>query len=451
MKNFDLIIIGAGPAGYVAAIRAGQLGLNTAIIEKQNIGGMCLNWGCIPSKALIESVKLFAKIGSAKQFGIEGINTKDLSFNWQKAVGRKDRLVGRLVKGVEFLLKKNNVEIITGEAKITGPKEVMIDSATYSAGKIIIATGSRPNRDAIRNVDMDTVVEVDEFYQRDDLPEAVLVFGGNPAAMETAFILRTIGKKVSLVTPDDSPVPFLDETLTKYLTDKLKKLGVKTYYGAELTKQGEGGVYAGDDFIECEMIINCADRKPIIPETSGVDIKLDPAGIVEVDGNLKTSIDSIYAVGDVTGQIFAHIGSAQGIAAVNHIADIKQEIDYKKLPTNIYLDPEISSVGYTEAELKDKGIDYKVGEFPMSANGKAMTEGYMEGFVKVLAESKYGEVMGVHIVAPHATDMIAEAVSIMRLEGTLEDIGQVVHAHPTVSETVMEAVFKAMGRPIHIM
>ncbi len=451
MKNFDLIIVGAGPAGYVAAIRAGQLGINIGLVEKSSIGGMCLNWGCIPSKALIESAKLFGKIGSARQFGIEGINAKELSFNWKKAISRKDRLVNRLVKGVEFLLKKNNVEVITGEARITGPTELKVGDGSYSADKIIIATGSRPNRDAIKNVDPEKVIEIDEFYEKDDLPESLLVFGGNPAAVETAYILKTIGKKTSLVTPDKVPAPFLDDSLTEYMADKLKKSGIKAYYESEITKQAEGGVYAGDDFIECDLVINCADRKPVLPEIEGIDLKITPEGKIEVDDSLKTSVDSIYAIGDVTGQMFAHIGSAQGLAAVNDIAGIKREIDYRKLPINIYLDPEVSSVGYCEAELKDKGIEYKVGEFPMSANGKAMIEGYMEGFVKVLAESKYGEVMGVHIVAPNATDMIAEAVSIMRLEGTLEDVGEVVHAHPTVSETVMEAVFKAMDRPIHIV
>jgi dihydrolipoamide dehydrogenase len=449
MKEYDLIIIGSGPAGYVAAIRAGQLGMSTAIVEKSSIGGMCLNWGCIPSKTLMESAKLFAKIEKAATFGIDGIDKKALSFNWKKAVGRKDRIVTRLVKGVKFLIKKNGVDTITGEGKITGANSVGVGEDEYSAKNILVATGSRPNRSAFGAVDQSKVVELEELFALESIPESILVYGGNTTACETACMLRMLGKKVTIVAPDKTLIGFLDSSLSKYIVDKLTKLGIKMHFETGITKNAEGGAFAGEEFIECEKIINCSDRTAVLPDISGVDIALDN-GFVKINEFMQSSVENIYAVGDVTGQITAHTGSAQGNCAVNHMAGIKEPFDYTKSPMNIYLDPEIASVGLSEEALKDKGIEYRVGEFPMSVNGKAMAEGVSEGFVKILAEAKYGEVVGVHIVAPGATDMIAEAVAIMKLEGTLDDVSTIVHAHPTVSETILEAAFKAADHPLHM-
>jgi dihydrolipoamide dehydrogenase len=449
MKEYDLIIIGSGPAGYVAAIRAGQLGMSTAIVEKSSIGGMCLNWGCIPSKTLMESAKLFAKIEKAATFGIDGIDKKALSFNWKKAVGRKDRIVTRLVKGVEFLIKKNGIDTITGEGRITGADSVGVGEDEYSAKNILVATGSRPNRSAFGAVDQSKVVELEELFALESIPESILVYGGNTTACETACMLRMLGKKVTIVAPDKTLIGFLDSSLSKYIVDKLTKLGIKMHFETGITKNAEGGAFAGEEFIECEKIINCSDRTAVLPDISGVDIALDN-GFVKINEFMQSSVENIYAVGDVTGQITAHTGSAQGNCAVNHMAGIKEPFDYTKSPMNIYLDPEIASVGLSEEALKDKGIEYRVGEFPMSVNGKAMAEGVSEGFVKILAEAKYGEVVGVHIVAPGATDMIAEAVAIMKLEGTLDDVSTIVHAHPTVSETILEAAFKAADHPLHM-
>ncbi len=449
MKEYDLIVIGSGPAGYVAAIRAGQLGMSTAIVEKETIGGMCLNWGCIPSKTLMESAKLFARIEKAATFGIDGIDKKALSFNWKKAVARKSRIVTRLVKGVEFLLKKNGVDTITGEAKITEANSVEVGEDKYTAKNILIATGSRPDRSAFGAVDQSKVVELDELFVLESVPETFLVYGGNAMACETATMFRMIGKKVTIVAPDKTIIGFLDGSLSKYIVDKLTKLGIKVYFESGISKDADGGVYAGDDFIECEKIINCSDRTAILPDISGIDIALEN-GFVKINEFMQSSVGNIYAVGDVTGQITAHTGSAQGNCAVNHMAGIKVPFDYTKSPMNIYLDPEVASVGITEEALKEKGIEYRVGEFPMSVNGKAMAEGVSEGFVKILADAKYGEVVGVHIVAPGATDMIAEAVAIMKLEGTLEDVGTIVHAHPTVSEAILEAGFKAADHALHM-
>jgi dihydrolipoamide dehydrogenase len=449
MKEYDLIIIGSGPAGYVAALRAGQLGLKTAVVEKAKIGGMCLNWGCIPSKTLIESAKLFDRTLKASTFGIDGIDPKAVTFNWKKAVDRKNRIVTRLVKGVEFLLKRNGVETISGEALLVGRNNVAVGADEYSAKNVIIATGSRPEIGKCGPIDQSKVVEIDQLFDMSEIPEKFAIYGSGGTACETAVMLRLLGKKVTIVSPQQSLLWFLDSSLSKFISDKFSKSGIKVYAQREITKDGEGGVFSDEDFIECDKLINCADRKAVLPERSGVDIELVD-GFFKVDEFMRTSAPSVYAIGDVTGQMTAHAGSAQGACAVNHIAGAKTSFDPLKIPINIYLDPEIAAVGLTEEQIKAKGIEFKKGEFPLSVNSKAITEGATEGFVKVLAESKYGEVLGVHIVAPNATDMIAEAVAIMQLEGTLEDVGAVVHAHPTVSETVLEASFKALDKPLHI-
>jgi dihydrolipoamide dehydrogenase len=449
MTTFDLIIIGGGPAGYVGAIRAAQLGMKTAVIEKEKMGGMCLNWGCIPSKAFIESAKLFKKIADAKSFGIDGIDKKALKFNWKKAAKRKDRIVMRLVKGVEYLMKKNGVEMINGEAKILDKEHVMVGDTKYTCDKMLIATGSRPLRAEYKNIDQKKIMEIDEFFALEEKPECILVDGGRINACEMALMLRYTGSKVTMVTESDSLIPFLDEEIRKFVMDKIKKAGITVYTGAEITKDAEDGVYVGEDYVECDVILNAKRRRAVLPEMGELELERN-GHFLQINEYMQTSAPNVYAAGDVTKQFFAQVASAQALTAVNHMNDIKETLDYNKLPVNIYTDPEIAYVGYNEEQLKEKGIDYKVGKFPLSVNGKAMIEGETEGFVKVLSETKYGEVMGVHIVAADATDMIAEAVMAMRLESTVDELARVVHAHPTISETFMEASYVAADRPVHI-
>jgi dihydrolipoamide dehydrogenase len=449
MREFDVIVIGSGPAGYVAAIRAGQLGMKTAVVEKDKLGGMCLNWGCIPSKTLIESAKLYDRLRKAESFGIEGIDQKAVYFNWKKALSRKNRLVTRLVKGVEYLMKKNRVEVIAGEARLAGSGRVAVGDDTYAAKNVLVATGSSPTNERLEALDPTNVMEIGALFDANEIPDKFLVFGSSPYACETAFMLRLIGKKVALAAPERMLMPRLDSELSEFVLNMFDRNEMTVYMGREITKQGVGGVYLGDDFVECDTVINCSERAAVLPVTEGAELKLRD-GFISVNEYLQSSLPSVYAAGDVTGQITAHTGSAQGITAANHMADIKEKIDYRMLPENVYLAPEIASVGLSESELKDSGQDYSKGVFPLAVNGKAMAEGNTDGFVKVLAEKKYGEVLGVHIVAANATDMIAEAVAIMRLEGTLEDVGRIVHAHPTVSESIVEASLAASGMPRHI-
>jgi len=449
MREYDLIIIGAGPAGYVAAIRAGQLNLKTAIVEKEKLGGMCLNWGCIPSKTLMESAKLFNRVLNSKEYGIDGTDDCNITFNWKKAITRKNRIVARLVKGVEYLVKKNRVEIIPGEAKIIDNGLISVDNLEYHTKNILIATGSRPETDSLQHLDASRILQIDRFYKNKEIGDKFVVFGSSAYACETAFMLRYLNKKVTMVTPEKQLMSFLDSELIKFVTDKFNKLGIALLMERSITKAGVDGVFVGEDFIEADTIINCSDRTAIMPQTADLDIALEN-GFIAVDEYMQTAVPGVYAAGDITGQITAHAGSAQGLTAVNHMAGIKEPLDYDKIPVNIYLSPEIASVGMTEEQVKQSGREYGVGKFTLMANGKAMAEGATEGFVKVIAEKKYGEVLGVHIVAPHATDMISEAVTIMQLEGTLEDVGRVVHAHPTVSEAMIEASLVALGQPRHI-
>ncbi len=450
MKNFDLIIIGAGPGGYVAAIRGAQLGMKTAVVEKQKLGGCCLNWGCIPSRRLMESAKLFDRIKhSAAGFGVDGIDPKTLTFNWKKALVEKDRIVTKLVKGVEFLMKKNGVTVINGSASLDGPTNVRVGDDVYIGKHIIIATGSRPSRSFAASLPAGMALEIDDFYALSEIPDRFVINGGDTVACEMANMLHLIGKSVTVVTSNKALMPWLDEACTSFVRERFKKQGIKVHFESHIGDAGDGVVMIGKELVECDMVINCSQREAVLPDMT--DVRLDlHNGFIKTNEFMQTSVPNVYAIGDVTGTMFAHFASAQGSTATNHMAGVKDALDYGKLPVNIYLDPEIAAVGLTEEQVKARSIEYVKGEFPMSVNSKAMVEGQTDGFVKILADQKYGEILGVHIVSARATDLIAEAVMSMMLEETLDGMTKAVHAHPTISETFMEAGFKAIGKPLHV-
>ncbi len=449
---YDIVIIGSGPAGYVAAIRAGQLGLKTAIIEKNVIGGMCLNWGCIPSKAIMESAKLFKRISKdAGRFGIGGIDKKALTFDWSKAIKRSDGIVKKLTSGVEFLLKKNGVEIIIGEAHINSATSISVNNRNLETKNIMIATGTKSP--AIETSVEGLIIEPKELFKAREIPDNIVVTGKTPVAIELAQAFNLIGKKVTILCPGDRIMPLADKYVADYILNKIKKDRIKISFETELTSTE--GIYAdgilslGTDEVKCDMIVNAATRKAIVPGMD-IDLKLTDEGYISVDEDCQTSIPNVYAVGDVNGlSYYAHIGSAEGLHVVNHIKGIKQKLDIKKYPINMYTVPEAAQIGLTEADIKEQGYEYKISEFPMSANGKAMTEGNLDGFVRILSETKYGEVLGVQIVAPNATDLIAEASAYLEMEATIYDVAQTVHAHPTISEVFMEAGFEAVDKAIH--
>lgn len=448
--EFDLIIIGAGPGGYVAAIRAGQTGLKTAIIEKSTVGGMCLNWGCIPTKSLLESAKRFLHVKNAEEFGVDGIDKEKLTFNWKTAVKRTNRIVKRLTKGVEFLLKKNNVTLITGSATINSDKTVSVDNVTYTAKNIIIATGS----DTIPlkvSLPLDVLVPVSQLLKLENIPDRMVVLGNGPHAVELAQFFALAGKNAVLISPEKVLIPQADPFLSEYGVKILKKSGVDVRMETEISGYDEGYLLlTNGEKVSCEKVIDASERVAVLPP---MDINLKVSnGFVEVNDHLETSIPGIFAVGDVNGKsIFAHAASAQGLYVIDRIHGIYHDahFDVSQYPINIYTYPEMAQIGLSEPQVEKMKKLYKVGEFPLTANGKALTEGETEGLVRVLSDKKYGEVLGVHIIAQNATDMIAEASLLIQMEGTVYDIAATIHAHPTISEIFMEAGFDSFDQAIH--
>ena len=445
--KYDVIIIGSGPAGYVAAIRAGQVGLKTAIIEKNDIGGMCLNWGCIPTKSIIESAKMFQKVKHSSEFGVKGVDKKALSFDWQVAKKRSDRIVRRLTKGVEFLLKKNGVDIIRGLATIQSANSIIVEKQLFETDNIIIATGSKPSKlpNTISNT---STTSIRTLLKMDELPNYPVIVGCNPHAVELVQFFNLSGRKVVLLASDSKLIPDADQYLSDYLLKSFKKDKIEVVFDAKINNYKDGLLKTDKGEFQTDCLINASDRQAIIPE-SKIDLTLED-NFVKVNDYLQTNIDSIFAVGDVNGTSkFAHTASAQGLHAVNTISGIKKEFDNSKFPINIYTYPEMAQIGMTEKQVKDEGIDYKVSEFPLSANGKAMIEGQRDGMIRMLSDKKYGEVLGVQIIANNATDLIAEAGVLMQLEGTVYDVANTIHAHPTISEIYMESGFDAFEQPIH--
>jgi len=446
--DYDVLIIGAGPAGYVAAIRAGQLGLKTVLVEKMYIGGMCLNWGCIPTKALLESAKNYEKTKRIAEFGIDGIDVEKLSFNWTRAKERSNGITKKLTAGINFLLKKNGIEIISGTARLGSDHSVYVDDKKITAEAIIIATGSKPK--AMEKMPANApVVEMEKLFDTESIPEHVIVTGNHVSSVEMAQFFKLIDKKVTLVANSDYFMDGLDEHLITYVTKKLKAENIDLVLNAFPEKYENGEIFIGGKSLKCDLLVNCNSRKAIFPE-SEIPLELTERGFLKTNDNFETNLKGVYAIGDVTGKSFvAHIASAQAIHVVNSIKGIKARFDGSTYPINMYTFPEISQIGMTEQALVKEGADFKITEFPLSANGKAMIEGNTEGFIRMLSDKKYGTVLGVQIVAANATDMIAEAAAFMEVEGTVYDVANTIHAHPTVSEIFMEAGFDAFEKAIH--
>ncbi len=446
--DYDLIIIGAGPAGYVAAIRAGQLGLKTAIVEKKYIGGMCLNWGSIPSKAILESAKVFDKTKQLSEFGIDGVDLENISFNWDTVKKRSKKITKKLTAGVNFLLKKNGIEVINGTATIGADKSVYVDGKKITAENIIVATGSKPKK-LDSKLENAPSVEMENLFDLEEIPENIVVTGNHVSAVEMAQFFKLIDKKVTLVANSDYFLHGIDKFLIDYITKNVASNGIELIIDDYPSKYLEGKVIVGDKKIKCDLLVNCNSRKAIIPE-SETPFELTERGFIKTDNDFKTNIPSVYVIGDAAGKSFvAHMASAQGIHVVNTIKGVKASFDYSTYPINMYTSPEISQIGMTEEMIKEEGYEYKVNEFPLSANAKALIEGNSEGFIRMLSEKKYGQVLGVQIVGKHATPMIAEAGAYLKVEGTVYDVANTIHAHPTVSEIYFEVGFDAFDQAIH--
>lgn len=453
--DYDIAVIGGGPGGYVAAIKAAQMGKNTVIIEKEKFGGTCLNVGCIPTKALLRSAEALKEVKESSKFGIINLETSDAALDLGKVQMRKKSVVDQLVSGVQGLLKKNGATVEHGEGKLIDRNTVEIGGKKITAENIIIATGSKVKELPVAIDEKMPVLTSTEMLDIETAPEKVAVIGGGVIGIEFAYFLASIGVKVAVVEFLDRILPMVDEEITAQVTAQLTDMGIEIYTGAKVTEITATAVNfeknGKTSSIECDQVLMAVGRAPALTgiDTESLGIKTERNAIV-TDKTLRTSVPNIYAIGDVNGKsMLAHTASMEGVVAVENICGKKTEMDYDKIPSAIYIQPEIASVGLTEKQAAEKYGKVNVGKFPLIANGKAKVEGEERGIVKVIAEPKYGEIVGVHMYCLHATDMIAEAAAAMKLECTAEELSMVVHPHPTVSEVMHEAMHAVCGSAIH--
>ena len=458
MSKYDIIVLGSGPGGYVAAIRASQLGLKTAIIEKENLGGVCLNWGCIPTKALLKSAQVFEYLKHAEDYGLT-VTGADKDFT--KVVERSRGVADGMSKGVQFLMKKNKIDVINGYGKLKPGKKVEVDGTEYSADHIIIATGARSRELPNLPQDGKKVIGYREAMTLPKQPKSMIVVGSGAIGVEFSNFYNSMGTDVTIVEYLPHLVPVEDEDVSKQFERIFKKSGIKVMTNASVESLDTSGKLVkatvktkkGEEVLEAEVVLSAVG---IVSNLE--NIGLEDVGIV-IDRNkiivndwYQTNIPGYYAIGDVTpGPALAHVASAEGITCVEKIAGMLVEhIDYGNIPGCTYTSPEIASVGLTEKQAKDAGYELKVGKFPFSASGKASASGAKDGFVKVIFDAKYGEWLGCHMIGAGVTDMIAEAVLGRKLETTGHEVLKAIHPHPTMSEAVMEAVADAYGEVIHL-
>ena len=460
--NYDIIVIGSGPGGYVTAIRAAQLGFKTAIIEKENLGGICLNWGCIPTKALLKSAQVFKYINHAEDFGL---NKVEASFDFPNVVQRSRGVAEKMSKGVEFLMKKNKIDVIFGTAKVKSGKKVAVEKdgavTEYTAEHIVLATGARSRELPNLPQDGKKVIGYRQALTLPKQPKSMIVVGSGAIGVEFAYFYATLGTEVTVVEFMPNIVPVEDEDVSKHLEKSFKKAKIKVMTNASVESvdtSGEGvkaqvKTEKGVVELQADILLSAVGITANI-ENIGLEevgIKTEKGRVV-VDEWYRTSVPGYYAIGDILPtQALAHVASAEGITCVEKIKGLDVErIDYGNIPGCTYCTPEIASVGLTEKQAKEKGYEIKVGKFPFSASGKATANGDTDGFVKVIFDAKYGEWLGCHMIGTGVTEMIAEAVAARKLETIGHEILKTVHPHPTLSEAVMEAVAAAYGEVIHI-
>ena len=458
MSKYDIIVLGSGPGGYVAAIRASQLGFKTAVIEKESLGGICLNWGCIPTKALLKSAQVFEYLKHAEDYGLK-VSDYDKDFN--AVVKRSRGVADGMSNGVKFLMKKNKIDVIEGFGTLKTGKKIDVDGTEYSADHIIIATGARSRELPNLPQDGKKVIGYRQAMNLDKQPKKMIVVGSGAIGVEFAYFYNSMGTEVTIVEYLDKIVPVEDNEVSKQLERSFKKSGIKIMTSAEVTSVDTSGAGVkatvktkkGEETLEADILLSAVGIKSNIENIGleDVGIAVDRDKIL-VNDFYQTNIPGYYAIGDVTpGQALAHVASAEAILCVEKIAGQHVEaLDYGNIPGCTYCTPEIASVGLTEEQAKAKGLDIKIGKFPFSASGKASAGGNKEGFVKVIFDAKYGEWLGCHMIGAGVTDMIAEAVLGRKLETTGHEVLKTVHPHPTMSEAVMEAVAAAYDEVIHL-
>lgn len=462
MERYDLVVIGAGPGGYVAAIRAAQLGLKTAVVEKDRPGGVCLNWGCIPSKAILTSAELYEAVKEGEQYGVK---VQGLSCDYPQVIKRSREVAERLAKGVEFLLKKNHIPLLAGTGRLEGKNRVLIElsgqgAQQLEAERILIATGSGERTLPGLEIDGKQILTSREALIDTEIPEAVLIIGGGAVGIEFAYIYSVFGSRVTVVEMEKQLLPGIDAEVARELARVFKKKGIEVltdtkFHGVEkFPGRLEVTLDSGGDLKRrtANKVLVAVGRTPLSAglgvEELGVELN---RGYIKVNEQMRTANDTIYAIGDVNGPpLLAHAASEEGIAAVEFMAGKREKaIDPLRIPACVYCQPEIAVIGLSEEQAQARGYEVKIGRFPFRALGKALAAGHDEGFVKLVVDKAYGEILGCHIIGRGATDLIAEAGLARTLEATTAELSGTVHAHPTLAEAIMEAALNAEGRGIN--
>lgn len=459
--TFDLTIIGGGPGGYVAAIRAAQLGLKVLLIEKDKaLGGTCLHRGCIPTKALLHYTETVEKLAGCADYGV---NVTISSVDVPKMHTSKAKVVKRMALGIDGLMKKNGITVKNGTARLVGTGQVELDGELISSSRVILATGSRPSTLPFLPPDGRRVFTSDEILNYTEVPESLVVLGAGAVGLEFACVFQTLGSRVEVVEMAERALPLEDEAVSREILSAYKKRGITIHCSTKLSSAEllpDSVKLTGEDLkssrkvtFEAQAVLCAVGRSPALENLGLEELGVEREGrFVKVDAYYRTNLPWLYAIGDIVpGPQLAHVASAEGIVCVEAIASHPTHpIDYGKIPSATYCRPEVASVGLTEAQAREQGYDVKVGQFPWSALGKASILGQTEGFVKIVSEAKYGELLGVHMIGPHATDLIAEACVAINCEATVEELFRTVHAHPTLPEGMMEAAHGVFGQPLHL-
>ena len=480
---FDVVIVGGGPGGYPAAIRAAQYGLRVALVEKERPGGVCINWGCIPTKAMLRSAEVLETMQRSADFGVLADNVR---LDYEKVLKRKDTIVKGLADGVGLLLKTNGVTVFNGHARFTGPTSIEVigvgksplgtngplynapsdakgqPQASLTGKNIVIATGSTPAELPIPGHELPGVINSDGAFMLREIPKHIVIIGGGAVGTEWATMFSAFGSEVTLVELLPNLLPVEDEDMGRALSRSFQKRGIKVLTNSTVGKIEEGKplrVTITDkdgknaQTVDADNVLIGVSRRP-----NTIDLNLDKTGVqtdkrgyITVDDRLRTNVNNVFAIGDVVGKVLlAHVATHQGLVAAGVMAGHDEKIDYKAVPAATFTHPEVASVGLTEAKAREAGHDVLVGKFPFAALGRAQTYGNTDGLVKIVADRKYGEVLGVHIIGPSASDLIPEGVLALQLEATLEDVANTIHAHPTLGEGSMEASMVALGMPVHV-
>ena len=459
-SNYDVVLIGSGPGGYVAAIRAAQLGLKTAVIEREALGGVCLNWGCIPSKALLKNAEVVSYFNRADEFGLK---MENFSADFSVAMDRSRKVVDRNTKGVAFLLDKNKVDHIQGSGKVVGVGKVEVspDGNVIESKNIVISTGARPRSIAPLPIDGEKIITSRESITLGDLPKSIIIVGGGAIGVEFAYIYRMYGVDVTIVEMLPRLVPNEDEDISAQLERSFKRENINVMTGAGVIgsdTSGSGVKVTVDkdgtqEVLECDKVLVAIGVQPNVEDLGleTIGIASDRSGII-VDDRMATNVPGIYAIGDVNGKMpLAHVASAQALVAVEDIAGLEtQALDYAYMPRATYCHPQIASFGLTETQAREQGKDINVGTFNVQANGKAAALGENSGLVKLVVDAKYGEILGGHMIGPEVTELLGELSMTRILEGTVLELGWAVHSHPSLSEMLKEAALGAQGRTIHM-